>query len=821
MPDYFSEEILGQKPPKNYFAEEVLKRPVAGQERVVDWFWNLARDVPGVAASLPAAAMQGTPMGNIGGLLSKGADVAGIDRAIEKLPGMAWLKKLEEKVFGPGKLHRPEIMPETTVGQIKRTVQTITGAPTRGEGVMRLLEQQPGIGVIPRTIRDPESWYRRPLPNIMDVALLMGGVEAGFGRFAPKTLEAPRVDTPAASLKSIQKVVDALKEAKPKRAEQEAIFTKERGERLGKGLAVEEAVGGGEIGFKAKTGAMAGELTKVEFEGIRKKVSQGDIDNIFNEIKNSPMLSEWERLPAGKGLGKIFGEHGGKVPTEGEILLLNRALGSEFTKAVLRKRGLWKKAKEAGWQLANVPRSIMASFDLSAPFRQGIFMIYRPKTFFKQFGDMVKSFGSEKAYRAVQESIAKDTRLTTPKKTHLETVRESGLAITELERSLFTREEAFMSNWAEKIPGVGRGVRASARAHTSFLNKLRHDNFVDLMLKAEKAGIPRTADFAKSLADFINNATGRGSLGGLQKAATTLNTFFFSPRLMASRLRLLNPVYYAKLPKFVRKEAIKALMAYTGSVSTVLGLAKMAGAEVGLNPTDANFGKIIIGKTRIDVMGGFQQYIRAAAQFLGGRYTSSITGKRVTLGEGYKPISRLDILTRQIESKQSPAISFVTDILKQQDWKGEPISVPKELGRRLVPMVISDMIELARDDPKLLPLTIPAMLGVGLQTYEMYPPKAREFFGFLSDAEDIARVQKKLPTEYQAGFAAENRGLLGAVSSLRSISRNIYQLRKQIEEIEKSDLPLVVKRSRIRGIENQMEILAGMGLRLRQTPTER
>ena len=39
-------------------------------------------------------------------------------------------------------------------------------------------------------------------------------------------------------------------------------------------------------------------------------------------------------------------------------------------------------------------------------------------------------------------------------------------------------------------------------------------------------------------------------------------------------------------------------------------LAKLAGAEVGDDPEDSDFGKIIIGNTRIDIWGGIQQPMR-------------------------------------------------------------------------------------------------------------------------------------------------------------------------------------------------------------------
>ncbi len=244
--------------------------------------------------------------------------------------------------------------------------------------------------------------------------------------------------------------------------------------------------------------------------------------------------------------------------------------------------------------------------------------------------------------------------------------------------------------------------------------------FDDLIKKASNLGLnPRSnPDFAKEIANFVNNATGRGELGGLQKSAIILNSFFFSPRLMASRLSLLNPLYYLTADPFVRKEAMKSLLSFAGIAMTILGLSKMAGAEVGVDWRSADFGKIKVGNTRIDILGGFQQYIRLAGQLISGQIISSTTGKIMTLGEGYRPLTREDILLRFFEYKEAPIFSFLTALMKGQDFEGKPINVPKEVGMRFIPMAAQDIYDIAKDDPNLLPVSVLGLFGVGLQTYK-------------------------------------------------------------------------------------------------------
>ncbi|MCK7503239.1 MAG: hypothetical protein MZV70_03460 [Desulfobacterales bacterium] len=219
----------------------------------------------------------------------------------------------------------------------------------------------------------------------------------------------------------------------------------------------------------------------------------------------------------------------------------------------------------------------MASFDLSAPLRQGIFMVSHPKLFGSAFGRMFEYWRSPAAYEALQNSIIQRPNYLLMKK--------AGLGLTDVQRFMKGREEAFAPSWAEKIPGV----KASERAYMGFLNKLRADTFDYLIKMADEKGTKpyENMGVAKQIASLVNNATGRGSLkgSGLENAALTLNSVFFSPRLMASRINLINPVNYIKLPKHVRAWAIKTALADLGIAATTLGAMKEMGADVSLTST--------------------------------------------------------------------------------------------------------------------------------------------------------------------------------------------------------------------------------------------
>ncbi len=81
---------------------------------------------------------------------------------------------------------------------------------------------------------------------------------------------------------------------------------------------------------------------------------------------------------------------------------------------------------------------------------------------------------------------------------------------------------------------------------------------------------------------------------------------------------------------------------------------------MGLDPASADFGKIKVGDTRIDIAGGFQQYLRLAGELATHSYESSTTGKRTDLlHPKFGQPSEWDVGFSFITNKANPLISFV------------------------------------------------------------------------------------------------------------------------------------------------------------------
>lgn len=358
----------------------------------------------------------------------------------------------------------------------------------------------------------------------------------------------------------------------------------------------------------------------------------------------------------------------------------------------------------------NLPRAIMSTGDLSAPLRQGIFTAARhPITFGKNFGKMMKYAFSEDSYRGLKADI-----ITSP---NYNLYVKHGLPLTDIGAGLTGREEAFMSNLAEKIPIFGKLAKGSNRAYTGFLNKMRVDLFDDFVKTAELNGI-KSEKYFDDAAKFVGSATGRGNLPKmLEGSAPALNSIFFSPRLMASRISLINPQFYMKLEPTVRKEALKSLGAFVGTGMSILALAKANGAEVSTDPRSADFGKIKIGNTRYDIWGGFQQYARLIGQLATGEKISTITGKETTLGQGYNAPTRKSILGDFFQSKTAPIASLLLRGAEGEKY-GEKFNLPAELMDRFLPMVTADAFDLYKEyGAKGVAGAVPGFFGIGSQTY--------------------------------------------------------------------------------------------------------
>lgn len=557
------------------------------------------------------------------------------------------------------------------------------------------------------------------------------------GKIGDKLVPKPVVPKPPKT-----KVREALGPARRRRAEQKRLYSEERTARVGKAEQAYEEAGGGVAGQKAALGELKGELPRVQFANLREgRITQDDFDSLAHQIWEHPELQTFQKIHAVNGLLDAFNK--GHVPQPSQIKLLQTVFGQDAA-SELSKLSKARKAGQVAVDVLGVPRSLMASFDVSAPFRQGLVAGARhPLIFSRDLKHMFRALTSENYYQSLLDEI--HARPSFP------LMEESGVKFTELGGDLSKREEQFISNYAEKITGGRRGpVRASGRAYTGFLDRLRADMFDHQLKLAAKAGVNvEDKNQLRSIARLVNSATGRGDLGPVESWAPALNTIFFSPRLIGSRVNMLNPVWYATLKPHARKQALRSMIQLGGAVSALLATAAyFTKASVGTDPRSSDFAKLRVGSTRMDVLGGFQQYVRVGTQIYKGETVNPDTGAVSHIGTGFGDKTRAQIFSNFMQGKFAPPVSFINDFFQGTDFSGQPFSVKKAALQRVTPLVAQDAYDLygSTDSVPLAMLGYSiSAFGIGMQTYAAKDTAKKKFQTWHTQAEADYKAIYHLP----------------------------------------------------------------------------
>lgn len=387
---------------------------------------------------------------------------------------------------------------------------------------------------------------------------------------------------------------------------------------------------------------------------------------------------------------------------------------SKFHEAVLRYRrknmSLAGKALGAGAEVINTTRALVTSVDVSAVGRQGLFAaLSHPIMTLKNFPPMLRAMLSEKRRHAVDYEILQ--------RPNAALYKRAGLALTERGSSLAKMEEEYMSRWAQKIPWVA----ASERAFSTFLNRMRADLFDSLVASlGRNGGQDMTLNEAKALAFYVNCSTGRGSLGKHDSALVTLNTLFFAPRLLASRVQYITGAPLMRGTWRTRRLLAKEYAKFLIGVGTVYALSSMIGRPPEDDPRSSEFGKFRVGDTRIDPMGGLLQVLVFGTRLITGE-TKTGRGKIHPI-RGDVPYGRddaADVIWRFVRSKFAPAPSTVVNLLSGENVVGEPATATSQAAQLTIPFSVRDTYEamISEGAGKGLALGMLAVLGVGLQTY--------------------------------------------------------------------------------------------------------
>ena len=373
-------------------------------------------------------------------------------------------------------------------------------------------------------------------------------------------------------------------------------------------------------------------------------------------------------------------------------------------------------------QTLNTARAVLTSFDFSGVLRQGGFIVLgNPLRAIKNLRPMFEAFASKDAETKAKLELRKRPNFALYQRDKL------FLADMDATPSMAKQEENYASLWVDKIPKLLGGglIRGSQRGYVTFLNNLRADSY-DAMLLAFRKGPVATPEESKAIADYINIATGRGSLGKFSQAAEGLNTVFFAPRLVASRFQLLLGMPYFSASGRTKNLVLQEYAKFLTGVAVVYMLGMLAQEDedkpIETDPRSTNFGKIRFGDSRIDPLSGLQQATVLLARLASGQ-TKTSTGKIVDIrGENvpYGGATPVNILAKFARSKLSPVFGSVTNMIQGENVIGEKVTPFTELERMVVPMSFGEVGKVMEEQgvPKGMVISTLALFGMGVQTYD-------------------------------------------------------------------------------------------------------
>lgn len=579
-----------------------------------------------------------------------------------------------------------------------------------------------------------------------------------------------------------QKLIRLIKEAKPLRGEKALLLHRDRQRKMAKLATVQKNIKGQRL-VKATKGALKGKAPLPDFDPINANLSAQEIDTLFNLINTSQLSVGFDKGRAFLSLDKLLK---GKIITKSEIGNLEVVFGKELAKAVFRKQPIPKIFWEGVFDIINLPRAVLASYDASAAGRQGIiFSVSHPIASTKAFGRSIRAAVSLK-YADDIERVTKTTRF--GKMADRFGVHSSP---TGFAAKISAKEEMYMSRIAEKIPGVAQ----SERAFTTFLNQQRREVFAIQAKKWIKRGITpeKNPESFQQFAKFINHATGRGSLEDLSSGAlTALNAFFFAPRFQISRIQVAGDLISPKTTIHVRKAIARDLAEFYITGMGVLAMAKAGGAEVETDPRSSDFGKIQVGDTRYNYWGGFQPLATLAGRIYLGEIKSTGTDK-------IKDKARIATVGVFLRTKLAPVPGRAIDVMLSETFIGEPVEptakfVGKATYESLVPLFVQDSIDAWRFQGADAQLPISAGLaftGIGVQTWEVPP------FAELELAKDSLARQTYGKNYDQLSFSEVNMldrdilvnhpGIVALEQEAKFNSNSVNFLKRQAQELRKSE----------------------------------
>ncbi len=351
-----------------------------------------------------------------------------------------------------------------------------------------------------------------------------------------------------------------------------------------------------------------------------------------------------------------------------------------------------------GMDLGNLVRANVATVDLSYLRQQAFLIPGHPVAFGKSFKDAFRSLWSADYAKQIDNAIKTDPAFKFYDLLKVDFLRPLDSKVAQA----WQRAEDFiilggdrpLQRLADKLPWI----RISQRAYVTGMNKMNFDLFkghirmVNRINEEVAAGrvvlnplqrlrerIPglriypqagETFDMEKSIkayGDMLAEMSGRGPLGPLKELSPALNAGFFSIRLQIGRL--LSPRHLFSSDPITRQAAWYNFMTAIGAFSgLILGGRAMGLWDVETDRRSSDFMKIKIGRMRIDLWGGYQQYAVLYARLL-----PVVGGLKTTATGEVTEIDPVQAVSRFAASKRAPAVGQVLTAWTGRDFRGSRV----------------------------------------------------------------------------------------------------------------------------------------------------
>jgi hypothetical protein len=267
--------------------------------------------------------------------------------------------------------------------------------------------------------------------------------------------------------------------------------------------------------------------------------------------------------------------------------------------------------------------------------------------------------------------------------------RSHGLEIMEAGGTFELHQEAMNSKLAEKIPFV----RWSNRNMVLGINAMRAK-----MYQKWYNRYPNESDeFYDNVAAFINEWTGRGTLGKLEKSAHGLSAAFTAPRWVTSNWQVIAAERKAWVtnPKTGKKELDPRLLKEisTQKAKAALGFGMIAsmmiaaGWEFEEDPEEGDFMKLRKGDMVIDIMPGLSSNLRLLGVL------AESAGARFGIGELEGRNSFSDVADRYLSYKYAPIIGSAREFITGETAIGDEREIEETIILSMTPIMLESIYQ--------------------------------------------------------------------------------------------------------------------------------